>query len=755
VSVQVACLTHKYPSGCFCPVLLGPLSRQSLNIFVTSSTGVTVREHQGASDSAMMSSSSRRDDPAEGERPWRQRHFVGGVLRSGGAPSAGTGNRDAAHGKFRVRERYWRTTTRRHARTRTTTTATTKTTTKTPRGDEAAVIAVSYPSRPEVHWILLLDAASWRTYLPLVHKVLLLLSAGDTTADPSSSSAITAPKQFEFVLLESIAELMDERNRSGMEDAASTAVDNGSAAARGVSERNALLRLVQRGQLRAFPDLSIREGDDHDDEWHWLSYEDMTTDDRGMHAMVRAGRMLLGSASSSSSALRVGLVVSDDEYARYLSQVPLDEGMCVLDVDGMLRLLVKDDDEAALTKLTGLAAECRSAYDRRRQNRNARRMADPTVLLEDRTHVELQGLTPEQIREGVRTGRLKRGRLEVSRDNPREAFVATRNGTYLVDPKGGTSTSTSSSSSSAVRAFHHDVVIVQELPQSQWGRPSQRIVPPRDDDDAVAASPEDVDDNNDNDATDPPIPTAAVVAIDQVSRRVFVATQLDPPKDSDSHALLVPMDVRIPKIRVPAKSYYAHQRLKVQVDAWDSDSNYPSGRCLEVIGPVGDLEAEVASLLIENQVNLEPFSTAALACLPSAGDNWTIPLDEVRRRNDLRTARLVFSVDPPGCQDIDDSMHAHVLPTGDVEVGVHIADVTHLVRHNSPLDLEAQARGTTFYLVDRRYDMLPSLLSSNLCSLHGQTDRLAVSVIWTLSPDLKHVKSTWFGRTVIHNRAGT
>ena len=82
---------------------------------------------------------------------------------------------------------------------------------------------------------------------------------------------------------------------------------------------------------------------------------------------------------------------------------------------------------------------------------------------------------------------------------------------------------------------------------------------------------------------------------------------------------------------------------------------------------------------------------------------------------------------------------------------MHIADVTHFVPHNSALDLEAQVRGTTFYLVDRRFDMLPSLLSSNLCSLHGDTDRLAVSVVWVLSSDLKIVKSTWFGKTVIHN----
>lgn len=92
-----------------------------------------------------------------------------------------------------------------------------------------------------------------------------------------------------------------------------------------------------------------------------------------------------------------------------------------------------------------------------------------------------------------------------------------------------------------------------------------------------------------------------------------------------------------------------------------------------------------------------------------------------------------------------------VLPNGDVEVGVHIADVTYFVSHNSPLDREAQQRGTTFYLVDRRFDMLPSLLSSDLCSLHGDVDRLAVSVIWTMSRNLETVKSVWYGRTVIHN----
>ena len=66
------------------------------------------------------------------------------------------------------------------------------------------------------------------------------------------------------------------------------------------------------------------------------------------------------------------------------------------------------------------------------------------------------------------------------------------------------------------------------------------------------------------------------------------------------------------------------------------------------------------------------------------------------------------------------------------------------------LDAEAQARGTTVYLVDRRLDMLPGLLSEHLCSLVGGRERLAVSVVWTLNSRME-VQDTWFGRTVIRS----
>jgi len=76
-----------------------------------------------------------------------------------------------------------------------------------------------------------------------------------------------------------------------------------------------------------------------------------------------------------------------------------------------------------------------------------------------------------------------------------------------------------------------------------------------------------------------------------------------------------------------------------------------------------------------------------------------------------------------------------ILANGNYECGVHIADVSFYVKPNTPLDLEAKKRGTSVYLVDRRIDMLPQLLSSNLCSLQPNVDRFSFSVIWELTSD--------------------
>lgn len=82
------------------------------------------------------------------------------------------------------------------------------------------------------------------------------------------------------------------------------------------------------------------------------------------------------------------------------------------------------------------------------------------------------------------------------------------------------------------------------------------------------------------------------------------------------------------------------------------------------------------------------------------------------QREDLRYLD-VCSVDPPGCTDIDDALHCRDLPNGNLEVGVHIADVTHFVRPGTALDKEAALRSTTVYLVDTRIHMIPGTIYFN------------------------------------------
>lgn len=172
---------------------------------------------------------------------------------------------------------------------------------------------------------------------------------------------------------------------------------------------------------------------------------------------------------------------------------------------------------------------------------------------------------------------------------------------------------------------------------------------------------------------------------------------------------------------------------------------------MKIIGKAGDLETDIEALLISNNIFPRPFSYNALSFLPSCNNNinkqlessdwidsnWQIPAKELLNqssstRRDLRLNRRIFSVDPPGCQDIDDAMSVTWVQNGIIEISVSIADVTAFLPQGSALDIEAQQRGTTIYLTHRRIDMLPALLSSDIASLHGNKDRYAVTVNWKI-----------------------
>ncbi len=136
-----------------------------------------------------------------------------------------------------------------------------------------------------------------------------------------------------------------------------------------------------------------------------------------------------------------------------------------------------------------------------------------------------------------------------------------------------------------------------------------------------------------------------------------------------------------------------------------------------------------------------------LACLPP--EDYKIELEDGRL--DLRHLP-VLSIDPPGCKDIDDALHCTVLPNGNYQVGVHIADVTHYVKAGSAIDLEAANRSTSTYLVNKRLDMLPGLLTTDLCSLKGNVDRFAFSVLWEVTPSAEIV-DVEFKKSIIHSIA--
>ena len=125
----------------------------------------------------------------------------------------------------------------------------------------------------------------------------------------------------------------------------------------------------------------------------------------------------------------------------------------------------------------------------------------------------------------------------------------------------------------------------------------------------------------------------------------------------------------------------------------------------------------------------------------------TISQNEILRRRDMRDI-LTFTIDPDEAKDFDDAISFKILDTGNYQIGVHIADVTHYVHEYTALDEEAYQRGTSVYFVDRVVPMLPEQLSNQLCSLRPNEDKLCMSVILEMDQQAKVIRHK-ICRTVI------
>lgn len=185
---------------------------------------------------------------------------------------------------------------------------------------------------------------------------------------------------------------------------------------------------------------------------------------------------------------------------------------------------------------------------------------------------------------------------------------------------------------------------------------------------------------------------------------------------------------------------------KVLIKIQDWSRHNPEGAVIRVLGPAGENETEMHAILF--QFGFKPeFPTEVeneAAAIPAK-----MKAAEIKKRRDMRDV-TTFTVDPPDAKDFDDALSVRFLDGGLVEVGVHIADVSHYVQPNTALDKEAYNRATSVYLVDRTVPMLPERLSNELCSLRPNEDKYTFSAVFEL--DMKgNIQKEWFGRTVIHS----
>ncbi|MBR0109906.1 MAG: RNB domain-containing ribonuclease, partial [Bacteroidales bacterium] len=208
----------------------------------------------------------------------------------------------------------------------------------------------------------------------------------------------------------------------------------------------------------------------------------------------------------------------------------------------------------------------------------------------------------------------------------------------------------------------------------------------------------------------------------------------------------MPYDIEVDGEEAMALGAQTGYKVAARVEGWNRGENCPYGHVVDVLGAPGANETEMHAILAE--FNL-PYRFEKE--VENAADKISekITAEDLAERKDFRKT-FTFTIDPADAKDFDDALSFRPLENGNYEVGVHIADVSHYVLPGSPVDKEAQDRGTSVYLVDRTVPMLPEKLCNKLCSLRPREDKLTFSAVFELTADAK-VRKRWFGRTVINS----
>lgn len=198
----------------------------------------------------------------------------------------------------------------------------------------------------------------------------------------------------------------------------------------------------------------------------------------------------------------------------------------------------------------------------------------------------------------------------------------------------------------------------------------------------------------------------------QVKKGILVAT---PTQTKITNEIVIP--------RRDCNKARAGDAVIVEITRWPQAGKNAQGKVVEILGRQDDPGIDVLSVMAVHGLPREfpPEVAQAAAQIP-----LSIADAELKNRRDLR-ALTVVTIDSEDAKDLDDAVCVEKTGPDQYRLGVHIADVSHYVTENSPLDREARQRGTSVYLVDRVIPMLPSRLSDGICSLNQGEDRLTLS----------------------------
>ncbi|MFA6502721.1 MAG: ribonuclease R [Candidatus Paceibacterota bacterium] len=233
------------------------------------------------------------------------------------------------------------------------------------------------------------------------------------------------------------------------------------------------------------------------------------------------------------------------------------------------------------------------------------------------------------------------------------------------------------------------------------------------------------------------------------ARETFVGTLIE----EDGLTLLQPdyKKMYVPIVILDRGDAPLGYKVVVRLGVWAADKDYPLGTIEEIIGPAGVHETEMRALALGQGFSpvFPPGVVAEAERLEHEGSAMLAAEAKDPKRRDFRGVPTC-TIDPFDAKDFDDALSVQTLPDGNIEVGVHIADVSFFVKSGNAIDTEAVERATSVYLVDRTIPMLPEVLSTDLCSLVPNEDRLSVSAVFTLDSEA-NILNEWFGETVIHS----